>query len=158
MGLRGIDCVRLRYRDHATAFILGGPGVRNDLPSGSRQRFVDRISANARHSPRHEVRHGAQAVSRALATAAVASILAGAGCTRAAPAIADAPHIPERQAAGFPTAWRYDPGRRAIRADTAMVTSDEIHATRAGVEILRRGGNAVDAAVAVGFAQAVSYQ
>ena len=97
-------------------------------------------------------------MSRALATAALAAILAGAGCTRTAPAIADAPHIPERLAAGFPTAWRFDPGRRAIRADTAMVTSDEIHATRAGVEILRRGGNAIDAAVAVGFAQAVSYQ
>ena len=96
-------------------------------------------------------------MSRAI-IAAAAAVIAAAGCRRAAAPIAEAPHIPERMAAGFPTAWRYDPGRRAIRADTAMVTSDEIHATRAGVEILRRGGNAVDAAVAVGFAQAVSYQ
>ena len=95
---------------------------------------------------------------RAIAAAALAAVIAAAGCRRAAAPIAEAPHIPERMAAGFPAAWRYDPGRRAIRADTAMVTSDEIHATRAGVEILRRGGNAVDAAVAVGFAQAVSYQ
>ena len=43
-----------------------------------------------------------------------------------------------------------------VFAQQAMVASQEALATRVGVDILKRGGNAVDAAVAVGFALAVT--
>jgi gamma-glutamyltranspeptidase/glutathione hydrolase len=44
----------------------------------------------------------------------------------------------------------------AVTARHGMVASKEAHATRIGVQILREGGNAVDAAVAVGFALSVT--
>lgn len=43
-----------------------------------------------------------------------------------------------------------------VFAQSGMVASQEALATRVGVDILRQGGNAVDAAVAVGFALAVT--
>jgi len=44
-------------------------------------------------------------------------------------------------------------GRAAqpVRARHAMVVTRERHATQAGVEVLRAGGNAIDAAVAVAY-------
>ena len=47
--------------------------------------------------------------------------------------------------------------RQPIRARHAMVVTVETHATDAGAAVLQRGGNAIDAAVAVGFALAVTH-
>ena len=49
------------------------------------------------------------------------------------------------------------PPARGILAHNGMVVAQESRAARIGIEILDRGGNAVDAAVAVGFALAVTY-
>jgi gamma-glutamyltranspeptidase/glutathione hydrolase len=48
-------------------------------------------------------------------------------------------------------------GREPVRARKVMVTAQEPIAADVGVQILKQGGNAVDAAVAVGFALAVTH-
>src|SRR5579863_4295205 len=47
--------------------------------------------------------------------------------------------------------------REPVRARHAMVVAEEPLATDVGVSVLKSGGNAVDAAVAVGFALAVTH-
>src|SRR5215471_17269410 len=47
--------------------------------------------------------------------------------------------------------------REPVYAQKAMVVAAEDHAVDIGVDVLRSGGNAIDAAVAVGFALAVTH-
>lgn len=53
---------------------------------------------------------------------------------------------------GAAAAWRH---AKPVVARHAMVATAQRYATQVGVKILRQGGNAVDAAVAIGYAEAV---
>ncbi|MBP2648804.1 MAG: hypothetical protein H6Q77_2428 [Gemmatimonadetes bacterium] len=66
--------------------------------------------------------------------------LAGAGCAR------------DR---GKTEVWRFADAAPPVTATHVMVVSDNPSSSEVGAEILRRGGNAIDAIVAVAFAQAV---
>ncbi|WP_438006503.1 gamma-glutamyltransferase [Sorangium sp. So ce321] len=96
---------------------------------------------------------------------------AAAPATSGAPALASAAAAPQAASAAAATTAAPPPeplppeppialasgGARAVRGDAGLVTSVEENATRAGADVLRRGGNAIDAAVAVAFALAVTH-
>jgi gamma-glutamyltranspeptidase / glutathione hydrolase len=48
-------------------------------------------------------------------------------------------------------------GKAAVRGEAGLVTSVEANASQIGADVLRKGGNAVDAAVAVAYALAVTH-
>jgi gamma-glutamyltranspeptidase/glutathione hydrolase len=60
-----------------------------------------------------------------------------------------------REAVRFPPAWRYAAVDSPVVGREAMVVSEHSVSSQVGADIMRRGGNAIDAAVATGFAQAV---
>jgi gamma-glutamyltranspeptidase/glutathione hydrolase len=64
--------------------------------------------------------------------------------------------IGQEQRRGFYTPLAAD-AIHSIPAEHGMVVAQERTAARIGTDVLRRGGNAVDAAVATGFAMAVTY-
>jgi len=55
----------------------------------------------------------------------------------------------------FPAGWQFAAPRPPVVGRYTMVSSDHPLASAVGVDVLRRGGNAIDAAVAVGLALAV---
>jgi gamma-glutamyltranspeptidase/glutathione hydrolase len=59
------------------------------------------------------------------------------------------------QSPPVPDAQHFEWPAQPVRGAKAMVVSDEKIASDVGAEIMKRGGNAIDAAVAVGFALAV---
>ncbi len=64
---------------------------------------------------------------------------------------------PPSSSAHFPEGWRFAAGQPAEFSQHWMIASNSRLASEAGSEIIRGGGNAVDAAAAVGFALAVAY-
>ncbi|MBW3535407.1 MAG: gamma-glutamyltransferase [Gemmatimonadetes bacterium] len=55
----------------------------------------------------------------------------------------------------WPATWPWKPDAAPVEAEEAMVATTDRYATEVGLEVLRSGGGAVDAAVAVSFALAV---
>jgi gamma-glutamyltranspeptidase/glutathione hydrolase len=85
-------------------------------------------------------------LSAALRVFAFALALAGTAC--------DSPR-PLADATAFPSTWPYPSSSEPVTAPSGMVVTTDAYASQVGVDVLRGGGTAVDAAIAVQFALAV---
>ncbi len=104
--------------------------------------------AACHRAPSGAPEHESSARSAASAPAPTRSAAVPASAPASAPPAASSTPPPPAVHAG---------GKRAVRGKYGMVTSVEPQATRAGVGVLEAGGNAVDAAVAVAYALAVTH-
>lgn len=80
-------------------------------------------------------------------------ILLGLSILVAACAAPEAP--PATVEAPWADGWRYDAATEPVRAENGMVVTTDAYASQVGVDVLREGGTAIDAAIAVQFALAV---
>ena len=82
--------------------------------------------------------------------------LLAAACTPAEPTPAPSTGaVQSRPPIVFPDTWRFSADDAPVRAEHAVVVTTDSVASEIGAGIMERGGNAVDAAVAVSFALAV---
>jgi gamma-glutamyltranspeptidase/glutathione hydrolase len=65
------------------------------------------------------------------------------------------PPAADGEAWRLPSTWRYAGTEAPVTAENGIVVSTDEYASRVGIDVLRAGGNAVDAAVAVQLALAV---
>ena len=119
------------------------PGLAGAGPRGSRDGWADA----RRRAGSPGLRRRSKGLSALLATLALA-----AACD---PGATPGSRAERASPAPWPDAWRYDAAAGPTVADSGMVSTTDRYASEVGLAVLRDGGNAVDAAVAISFALAV---